>query len=151
MMYHPPTARELAAAHIRDLTVQAGRSRLAALARRRPGPEASRAPGSRPALPRRRSGRRGQLKVQPPPEPGRHTPTPASPTRNEVLMRHPHSPALPVPAPPGPRWWNGSPGWSAAHRKTAVLGWLRPGTGASQKQQLEHPARRAVPSVRAVP
>ena len=37
MMFHPPTARELAAAHIRDLTVQAGRSRLAALARRRPG------------------------------------------------------------------------------------------------------------------
>ena len=37
MMYHPPTARELAAAHIRDLTVQAGRSRLAALAHRRPG------------------------------------------------------------------------------------------------------------------
>ncbi len=38
MMYHPLIACELAAAHIRDLTVQADRSRLAALARcRRPG------------------------------------------------------------------------------------------------------------------
>lgn len=37
-MYHPVIARELAAAHIRDLTVQASRSRLAALARcGRPG------------------------------------------------------------------------------------------------------------------
>lgn len=37
-MYHPLIARELAAAHIHDLTVQADRSRLAALARcRRPG------------------------------------------------------------------------------------------------------------------
>ncbi len=33
MMYHPLIARELAAAHIRDLTLQAGRSRLATLAR----------------------------------------------------------------------------------------------------------------------
>ena len=36
-MYHPLTARELAAARIRKLTVQAARYRLAALARRRPG------------------------------------------------------------------------------------------------------------------
>ncbi len=37
-MYHPLVARELAAAHIHELTVQAGRSRLAALARcRQPG------------------------------------------------------------------------------------------------------------------
>ncbi len=32
MTYHPLIAREMAAAHIRDLTVQASRSRLAALA-----------------------------------------------------------------------------------------------------------------------
>ena len=37
MMYHPPIARELAAARVRELTVQAARYRLAALARRRPG------------------------------------------------------------------------------------------------------------------
>ena len=37
MMYHPLTARELAAAPIRELTVQAARDRLAAPARRRPG------------------------------------------------------------------------------------------------------------------
>ena len=38
MMYHPLIAREMAASHIRDLTGQASRSRLAALARcRRPG------------------------------------------------------------------------------------------------------------------
>ncbi len=37
-MYHPLIAREMAAAHIRDLTDQASRYRLAALARcRRPG------------------------------------------------------------------------------------------------------------------
>ena len=36
-MYHPLTARELAAARIGKLTVQAARYRLAALARRRPG------------------------------------------------------------------------------------------------------------------
>ena len=37
MMYHPLIARELAAAPIGELTVQAARYRLAALARRRPG------------------------------------------------------------------------------------------------------------------
>ena len=36
-MYHPPIARELAAARVRELTVQAAGYRLAALARRRPG------------------------------------------------------------------------------------------------------------------
>ena len=37
MMHHPPIARELAAAPVRELIVQAAGYRLAALARRRPG------------------------------------------------------------------------------------------------------------------
>ncbi|MGH3069221.1 MAG: hypothetical protein ACRDNT_22770 [Streptosporangiaceae bacterium] len=49
MMYHPLIARELAAAHIRDLTSQAGRSRLAALARcSRPGRRPGHATRARP-------------------------------------------------------------------------------------------------------
>jgi hypothetical protein len=50
MMYHPLIARELAAAHIRDLTVQASRYRLAALARcRRPaGKHPARLAAARP-------------------------------------------------------------------------------------------------------
>ena len=39
-------------------------------------------------------------------------------------MRHPHSPALPSSGPPRGPLVERVAGWSAAHRKTAVSGWL---------------------------